>query len=115
MLREEVKNENSFKTFSQWNKTRWETRGVKQWERQKAKGKWLFVFKYSLIFTLTITVGLSLFDYWVDGRIKIEDFWIEVPFYLILGVIGGSVTWNITAKKYQQFVKEKSEPVYLNK
>ena len=104
---------NPFKTFSKWNKNRWETRGVSDWERQRAKGKWLFVLKFTLVFTLALTVGLSLFDYLVDGRIKTEDFWVEVPINLMMGLIAGSIIWNTSEKKYQKFISEKSEAPYF--
>lgn len=104
---------NPFKALSRWNKNRWETRGISDWEGQRAKGKWLFVLKFALVFTLAMAAGLSLFDYLIDGRIEIEDFRIEVPINLIMGLFAGSITWNLTEKKYQKFISEKAAAPYF--
>lgn len=104
---------NTFKDLSRWNENSWETRGVNDWERQRIKGKWRFVSKVALIFTAAFTVGFSLFDYLLTGRIEFEDFWIEVPINLLMGLTAGLIIWNASDKKYEKFINEKSKAPYF--
>lgn len=96
---------NPFRAILERDQRRWETHGVKAWERQRAKGKWLFVLKFGFLWGLMMTAGISLIEYFLDGRIRVETLWLKVPMNLTLGLISASVLWSYTERKYEKYIR----------
>lgn len=76
----------------------------KDWERQRAEGKRMFVLKVGF-WSLIASVVFTLIDYLFDGRIIVETIW----FSLVLGLALGLFMWREGEKKYQKHLREQSE------
>ena len=77
---------------------------MKNWERQRAQGKWRFVLKISLLWSLLTLAGLTLFEYLSDGKIRMEIFWFKIILFIGLGVVVGLIFWRNGERKYQNYL-----------
>ncbi len=96
---------NPITTFFEWEERRWKTQGIKNWERQRAKGKWDFVLKIGLLWSLLTIAGITLFEYLLDGRIRVEILWFKVLLFISLGNVFGLIQWRIGERKYQKHLR----------
>lgn len=85
-----------------------EPRNIKAWEQQRAKGKWHFVLKIGLLWSLLTIAGFTLFEYLLDGRIRIEILPFKILMFVALGFVLGLILWGIGEKKYQKYLEENS-------
>lgn len=76
----------------------------KDWERQRAEGKWMFVLKVGF-WSLIVSIGFALIDYLFDGRIIIE----HILFSLVLGLALGLIMWREGERKYEKHLREELE------
>lgn len=74
-----------------------------KWERTRAKGAVDFVVIYGVVFTIAMSVTMSVFDYFVDFRgFQPEKLKFEIPFFLALGVITGTAVWLTAEWQYKK-------------
>jgi hypothetical protein len=93
---------NPIKSYFEWEENRWKTKGIKNWENTRAKGKWQFVLKSGLLWSLLTITGFTLFEYLLDGRINIDIFWFKLLLFVSLGFVVGLAFWRLGERKYQE-------------
>lgn len=84
------------------------------WERHRSKGKWHFVLKIGLFWSLLTIAGFTLFEYLLDGGIRVETLPFKVLLFIGLGFVFGLIVWRNGEKKYQKEKSEKNRTVFLS-
>jgi hypothetical protein len=98
---------NPFRKIQERDERRWLTRGVKAWERRRAKGARRFVSLYGFLWCAVMSLIMVLPDYFRHRPLPIDLLYGTVAVNLTLGLIAGFVTWNLTEDKYRQTIKRK--------
>ena len=88
------------------NERRQQTHDIRDWERRRAEGKWMFVLKRGFLWGLISFVGFTLIEYFLDGRIRVETLWSKALLCLSLSFALGLVFWREGEKKYQKNLKK---------
>jgi H+/Cl- antiporter ClcA len=100
---------NPIRALLERDERRWQTQGVKDWERRRAEGKLTFVLKLGFLWGLIMIAAFTLIEYFLDGRIRVETLWSRVLMFLSLGFVLGLVFWRKGEEKYQKHLREQSE------
>ena len=97
---------NPIKTLLDRDERRWQSHGIKDWERRREEGQFIFVLKFALRWCLMMIIAFTLLDYLFDGRIRFETLWFRVLGFLIVGLAVGTVFWHKVERKFQKYLSE---------
>ncbi len=100
---------NPIKALLERDERRWQTRGVKDWERRRVEGKWMFVFKFGFLWGLMMIAAFTLMEYVFDGRIKVENLWFKGLLFPGVGLFVGLFMWHEGERKYQKHLEGEAE------
>lgn len=100
---------NPIEALLEWDEHRWQTRRVKDWERQRASGKWLFVLKFGFLWGLIMFGGLNVIGDFLDGKIGVDALWFNLMTFLSIGLALGLFKWHQGERNYQKYLRKISE------
>jgi hypothetical protein len=74
-----------------------------EWERIRAKGMWRYVLlRWVLFWGVFMIIFWSVYRFFVRGLGFLDDLKFIVPIFLVVGFLGGLVTWRISENKYRK-------------
>ena len=88
---------NLFGELRAWRARRRQKR-LERWETTRAKGKARFVLRGTLIWSVTMIVGVSLGNYFLHRGVS--EILFSAIYFLVLGPIVGLVSWWINEGEY---------------
>ena len=107
---------NPVKTYFEWEENKWQTVGIKRWEHQRNSGKFNFSLNFGLLLTVTNSVVLSFFDYFIFSGIRLDTILVRALLLLfIFSSIGFLIVWKINERKYQRYLEKKQSVLFLSK
>ncbi len=82
------------------------------WEKQKIKGKWGYIVEKAIIFTVTILIFDSVYNWLMDN--KTYHYVISAISYLIIGIILGCIMWRRNEAEYQEHSTKADKKLVFN-
>ena len=73
-----------------------------KWRRTRARGMAWFVAIWTVLFTVVMSVTMSLFDYFVDLRgFQPRKLKFEIPIFLVCSILSGIAMWYVGERQYR--------------
>ena len=80
---------------------------IARWEKERVKGKNFFVVKNAIIWSIWMSVCLSVVEYISEGQIRQRTVIITILVNLILGIPFSIWNWSSTESAYQTSLNTK--------
>jgi len=82
---------------------------IAQWETQRAKGKWLFVAKNTLILCIVWLICALLGAYFYNGNITRDLVATQLVISLVIAALLNLRIWANAETNYQSFINDKTD------
>jgi hypothetical protein len=77
---------------------------IANWKIQRAKGKWVFVLKFTIFCSLASFTGFTIFNYFYDRTLTLR--WTFLIVIFIFNFAGAIYLWKITERKFANYINE---------
>jgi hypothetical protein len=84
---------------------RWLFRNLGRWERRRAMGRSRFVCCYAVVWGFSMSVFLSAWYYFAEGRFSVALSIMMIPLCLFLGWWSGAATWEQNERWYERAMR----------
>ncbi len=80
---------------------------IARWEKERAKGKNFYVVKNAIIWSIWMSITLSVVEYISQGHIRQSTVTISVIVNFILGILFSIWNWSSAESAYQTSLRTK--------
>ena len=79
---------------------------IANWKAQRAKGKWFFVLKFTLLCSVASFIGYTIFNYFYEGILTLK--WTFLIVIFIFNFAGAIYLWKITERKFANYINDEN-------